>query len=135
MSALRHVRSEKTDLPASLLLLPPPPSLTLFHLRFPALPLFRYSAYSSLLLSTPLYSSLLLFSSSHRYGYGHWERFKRLVRRADRFRFDYIFRSLTPQQLKARCEALMKCVEKENKELRQRKDDEARRSEKQVTSS
>jgi hypothetical protein len=29
----------------------------------------------------------------------------------------------------------MKCVEKENKELRQRKDDEARRSEKQVTSS
>jgi len=57
------------------------------------------------------------------------------VRRADRFRFDYIFRSLTPQQLKARSEALMKCVEKENKELRQRKDDEARRSEKQVTSS
>ena len=57
------------------------------------------------------------------------------MRRADRFRFDYIFRSLTPQQLKARCEALMKCVEKENKELRQRKNDEARRSEKQVTSS
>jgi len=104
---------------------------TIAHHRSPSLSrsYSSFPLFSSLLLSTPL------FSSTHRYGYGHWDRFKRLVRRADRFRFDYIFRSLTPQQLKARCEALMKCVEKENKELRQRKNDEARRSEKQVTSS
>lgn len=48
-----------------------------------------------------------------KYGYGQWQAIRFAIRRHPNFRFDYFLRSLPIDQLKKRCDQLMKAAEKE----------------------
>ena len=50
---------------------------------------------------------------TRKYGYGQWQAIKFAIRRHPTFRFDYFLRSLPIDQVKKRCEQLMKAAEKE----------------------
>lgn len=52
----------------------------------------------------------------HRLGYGAWEEIKAEIRNSWRFRFDWFFKSRTPQEIYRRCETLVRLIEKENEE-------------------
>ncbi|KAK9868512.1 hypothetical protein WJX84_000615 [Apatococcus fuscideae] len=52
----------------------------------------------------------------HRLGYGAWDELKAEIRKTWRFRFDWFFKSRTPQELARRCDTLIRLVEKENEE-------------------
>ncbi|GFH05549.1 uncharacterized protein HaLaN_00029, partial [Haematococcus lacustris] len=52
----------------------------------------------------------------HKLGYGNWDDLKAEIRKSWRFRFDWFFKSRTPQELARRCESLIKLIEKENEE-------------------
>ncbi|MEW5311445.1 MAG: hypothetical protein WDW38_003160 [Sanguina aurantia] len=52
----------------------------------------------------------------HKLGYGNWDDLKAEIRRSWRFRFDWFFKSRTPQELSRRCETLIRLIEKENEE-------------------
>lgn len=52
----------------------------------------------------------------HQLGYGAWDEMKSEIRRSWRFRFDWFFKSRTPQELSRRCETLIRLIEKENEE-------------------
>ncbi|KAL7579857.1 hypothetical protein ACA910_004869 [Epithemia clementina (nom. ined.)] len=50
---------------------------------------------------------------TRKYGYGQWQAIRFAIRRCPNFRFDYFLRSLPMDQVKKRCEQLMKAAEKE----------------------
>ncbi|EFN58004.1 hypothetical protein CHLNCDRAFT_34395 [Chlorella variabilis] len=52
----------------------------------------------------------------HKLGYGAWDELKAEIRNHWRFRFDWFFKSRTPQELSRRCETLIRLIEKENEE-------------------
>jgi SWI/SNF-related matrix-associated actin-dependent regulator of chromatin subfamily A member 5 len=52
----------------------------------------------------------------HKLGYGAWDEMKAEIRKSWRFRFDWFFKSRTPQELNRRCDTLIRLVEKENEE-------------------
>ena len=54
-----------------------------------------------------------ILCAAHELGYGQWEELKAAIRRHWRFRFDWFFKSRTPQELGRRCETLIRLVEKE----------------------
>lgn len=54
----------------------------------------------------------------HRLGYGAWDDLKAEIRRSWRFRFDWFFKSRTPQELARRCDTLIRLIEKEGEEER-----------------
>lgn len=49
-------------------------------------------------------------------GYGRWDELKAEARLSHRFRFDWYFKSRTPQELARRCDTLIRLVEAEKKE-------------------
>ena len=53
-------------------------------------------------------------------GYGNWEEIKAEVRRSWMFRFDWFLKSRTAAELQKRADYLIKLVEKENEELREK---------------
>lgn len=50
-------------------------------------------------------------------GYGSWDQLKLEIRKSWRFRFDWFFKSRTPQELSRRCDTLIRLIEKENEDL------------------
>ncbi len=54
-----------------------------------------------------------ILCKTHELGYGQWDELKAAVRRHWRFRFDWFFKSRTPQELGRRCETLIRLIEKE----------------------
>lgn len=52
----------------------------------------------------------------HQLGYGAWDDLKAAIRKHWRFRFDWFFKSRTPQELARRCETLIRLIEKENED-------------------
>ncbi|GBG00203.1 chromatin-remodeling complex ATPase chain, partial [Raphidocelis subcapitata] len=54
-----------------------------------------------------------ILCKTHELGYGAWDELKAAVRRHWRFRFDWFFKSRTPQELGRRCETLIRLIEKE----------------------
>lgn len=56
----------------------------------------------------------------HKLGYGAWDELKAEIRNSWRFRFDWYFKSRTPQELSRRCDTLIRLVEKENEEDEER---------------
>jgi SWI/SNF-related matrix-associated actin-dependent regulator of chromatin subfamily A member 5 len=61
-----------------------------------------------------------LICMMHKLGYGAWEEIKAEVRNHWRFRFDWFFKSRTPNELQRRCETLIRLIEKENEEDEER---------------
>mmetsp|Transcript_22804 Transcript_22804/g.58023 ORF Transcript_22804/g.58023 Transcript_22804/m.58023 type:complete len:1052 (-) Transcript_22804:484-3639(-) len=53
----------------------------------------------------------------HKLGYGNWDDLKAEIRKSWRFRFDWFFKSRTPQELARRCDTLIRLIEKENEDL------------------
>ncbi|GAX78211.1 hypothetical protein CEUSTIGMA_g5653.t1 [Chlamydomonas eustigma] len=53
---------------------------------------------------------------THKLGYGQWDELKAEVRKSWRFRFDWFFKSRTPQELGRRCDTLIRLIEKENED-------------------
>jgi SWI/SNF-related matrix-associated actin-dependent regulator of chromatin subfamily A member 5 len=56
----------------------------------------------------------------HKLGYGAWDELKAEIRNHWRFRFDWFFKSRTPQELSRRCETLIRLIEKENEDDEER---------------
>ncbi|GMH40196.1 hypothetical protein BSKO_08100 [Bryopsis sp. KO-2023] len=54
---------------------------------------------------------------AHKLGYGNWDELKAEIRKSWRFRFDWFFKSRTPQELARRCDTLIRLIERENEEL------------------
>mmetsp|Transcript_40687 Transcript_40687/g.90456 ORF Transcript_40687/g.90456 Transcript_40687/m.90456 type:complete len:1088 (-) Transcript_40687:511-3774(-) len=52
----------------------------------------------------------------HKLGYGNWDDLKAEIRKSWRFRFDWFFKSRTPQELARRCDTLIRLIEKENED-------------------
>ena len=50
------------------------------------------------------------------------ERIRMEIRRAWQFRFDWFFKSRNAQEIQKRCEAVVRLVEKENDEIRKKKE-------------
>ena len=57
-----------------------------------------------------------ILCSVEKLGYGRWEELKADARASHRFRFDWYFKSRTPQELARRCDTLIRLVEAEKKE-------------------
>ena len=57
-----------------------------------------------------------LLCMTDQLGYGMWEDLKREVRRSPEFRFDWLFKSRTPQELGRRVDLLVRLILNENKE-------------------
>lgn len=57
-----------------------------------------------------------LLCMMHKLGHGAWDEMKAEIRKSWRFRFDWFFKSRTPQELNRRCDTLIRLVEKENEE-------------------
>ena len=62
-----------------------------------------------------------LLCMMHKLGYGAWDEMKAEIRKSWRFRFDWFFKSRTPQELGRRCDTLIRLVEKETEEADARK--------------
>ncbi|KAL6767714.1 hypothetical protein ACKKBF_B36355 [Auxenochlorella protothecoides x Auxenochlorella symbiontica] len=56
----------------------------------------------------------------HELGYGAWDELKAEIRGNWRFRFDWFFKSRTPQELARRTDTLIRLIEKENEEDEER---------------
>jgi len=69
-----------------------------------------------------------ILCSVHQLGYGSWDELKAEIHRSWRFRFDWFFKSRTPQELARRCDTLIRLVEKENEELEAKEKEEKRKS-------
>ena len=65
-----------------------------------------------------------LLTMMHRHGYGAARRLQLEIRRAWQFRFDWFFKSRSPQEIQKRCDILIKVVEKELEELREKEEKE-----------
>ena len=61
-----------------------------------------------------------LLCMTDQLGYGMWEDLKREVRRSPEFRFDWLFKSRTPQELGRRVDLLIRLVQQEGKEPKAR---------------
>lgn len=57
-----------------------------------------------------------ILCSVEKLGYGRWDELKADARSSHRFRFDWYFKSRTPQELARRCDTLIRLVENEKKE-------------------
>mmetsp|Transcript_10066 Transcript_10066/g.36776 ORF Transcript_10066/g.36776 Transcript_10066/m.36776 type:complete len:1049 (+) Transcript_10066:144-3290(+) len=57
-----------------------------------------------------------LLCMMHQLGYGAWDELKLEIRKSWMFRFDWFFKSRTPQELQRRCDTLIRLVEKEIEE-------------------
>ena len=65
-----------------------------------------------------------LLTMMHRHGYGAARRIQLEIRRAWQFRFDWFFKSRSPQEIQKRCDILIKVVEKELEELHEKEEKE-----------
>eukprot|EP01126_Amoeba_proteus_P048883 TRINITY_DN5672_c0_g1_i9.p1 TRINITY_DN5672_c0_g1~~TRINITY_DN5672_c0_g1_i9.p1 ORF type:complete len:843 (-),score=238.21 TRINITY_DN5672_c0_g1_i9:181-2709(-) len=61
---------------------------------------------------TKLEDSFLL-CATYKVGYGNWEKVKTMVEGSDHCKFNYFFRSRTPQDFERRCNTLLRIIEKE----------------------
>ena len=68
-----------------------------------------------------------LLCMTHKLGYGEWEALKAEVRKSWMFRFDWFFKSRTPQELGRRCDTLVRLVEKELEEDAERSNKNGKR--------
>lgn len=59
-----------------------------------------------------------LICMMYRHGYGAAERIRMEIRRAWQFRFDWYFKSRSAPEIQKRCDALIRIIERENSELR-----------------
>ena len=57
-----------------------------------------------------------ILCSVEKLGYGRWDELKAAARASHRFRFDWYFKSRTPQELARRCDTLIRLVESEKKD-------------------
>lgn len=64
---------------------------------------------------------------THKLGYGNWDELKAEIRKSWRFRFDWFFKSRTPQELARRCDTLIRLIERENEELEQHEKEERKK--------
>ncbi|KAL3157174.1 hypothetical protein ABBQ38_001414 [Trebouxia sp. C0009 RCD-2024] len=71
----------------------------------------------------------------HLLGYGQWDELKAAIRDHWRFRFDWFFKSRTPQELARRCDTLIRLVEKENEEVEAAEQAEKKKSSKKTSGS
>ncbi|KAL3773005.1 hypothetical protein ACHAWO_003960 [Cyclotella atomus] len=65
-----------------------------------------------------------LLTMMHRHGYGAARRIQLEIRRAWQFRFDWFFKSRSPQEIQKRCDVLIKIVERELEELHAKEEKE-----------
>ena len=65
----------------------------------------------------------------YRHGFGAAQRIRMEIRRAWQFRFDWLFKSRSAQEVQKRCEALVKIIERENEELRKKEKEERKAEE------
>merc|ERR1712127_130713 len=54
-----------------------------------------------------------LLTMMHRHGYGAARRIQLEIRRAWQFRFNWFFKSRSPQEIQKRCDVLIRVVERE----------------------
>ena len=71
-----------------------------------------------------------IICSVHNLGYGAWDELKAEIHKSWRFRFDWFFKSRTPQELARRCDTLIRLVEKENEDLEAKEKEERKKSNK-----
>ena len=64
----------------------------------------------------------------HKLGYGCWDELKAEIRKNWRFRFDWFFKSRTPQELARRCDTLIRLIERENEEIEQHEREERKKA-------
>jgi len=57
-----------------------------------------------------------LVCSMYRLGYGNWDMIRQDIRKSWLFRFDWFFKSRSSEEIKRRCEALIRMIEKEFEE-------------------
>jgi len=60
----------------------------------------------------------------YRHGYGAAERIRMEIRRSWQFRFNWFFKSRSAQEIQKRCDLLVRTVERENAEVRQKEKEE-----------
>lgn len=65
----------------------------------------------------------------HRHGYGAARRIQLEIRRAWQFRFNWYFKSRSPQEIQKRCDLLIRVVEREVEEHREKEDAKEREEE------
>ena len=63
-----------------------------------------------------------------KHGFGMAERIRMEIRRAWQFRFDWFFKSRNAQEIQKRCEAVVRLIEKENDEIRKKKEQAAQKA-------
>lgn len=61
-----------------------------------------------------------LICMMYKHGYGAAERIRMEIRRAWQFRFDWYFKSRSSQEIQKRCDALIRVIERENEEMREK---------------
>ena len=64
-----------------------------------------------------------LLCKVHELGYGAWDEIKAEVRKSWRFKFDWFFKSRTPQELQRRADTLIRLIEKEAEEFEGKRKD------------
>ncbi|KAL7543063.1 hypothetical protein ACHAXR_012376 [Thalassiosira sp. AJA248-18] len=72
-----------------------------------------------------------LLTMMHRHGYGAARRIQLEIRRAWQFRFNWFFKSRSPQEIQKRCDVLIRVVEREVQEHREKEDAKEEEEEKQ----
>eukprot|EP01082_Thalassiosira_pseudonana_P015716 g14461.t1 g14461 contig9:1885384-1885910(+) len=70
-----------------------------------------------------------LLTMMHRHGYGAARRIQLEIRRAWQFRFNWFFKSRSPQEIQKRCDLLIKVVEREMEEFRKEEELEEQKKE------
>ena len=90
------------------------------------MPLLPYVCFLTLTLVNlpPSVQDAFLLTMMHRHGYGAARRIQLEIRRAWQFRFDWFFKSRSPQEIQKRCDVLIKIVERELEELHEKEDKE-----------
>jgi len=63
-----------------------------------------------------------LIAMMHRHGYGAARRIQLEIRRAWQFRFNWYFKSHSPQEIQKRCDVLIRVIEKEIQEWREKEE-------------
>ncbi|KAL7551496.1 hypothetical protein ACHAWF_014686 [Thalassiosira exigua] len=67
-----------------------------------------------------------LLTMMHRHGYGAARRIQLEIRRAWQFRFNWFFKSRSPQEIQKRCDVLIRAVEKEVQEHMEKEDEKVK---------
>lgn len=73
-----------------------------------------------------------LLTMMHRHGYGAARRIQLEIRRAWQFRFNWFFKSRSPSEIHKRCDVLIRVVEREVQEYREKEDGKREEKEKQL---